>query len=123
MICVEPAGAVRAQESGARSRASCSSAARRIPHTRWIQTVLFHPSFPVDIRHNAKIFREKLADLGIKEAVMSAAELGEVLVTGGGGFLGTALIKLVLERGLRGPELGPATVPASRRTWGRANTG
>ena len=31
------------------------------PHTRWIQTVLFHPSFPVDIRHNAKIFREKLA--------------------------------------------------------------
>jgi olefin beta-lactone synthetase len=31
------------------------------PHTRWIQRVLFHPSFPVDIRHNAKIFREKLA--------------------------------------------------------------
>jgi olefin beta-lactone synthetase len=31
------------------------------PHTRWIQTVLFHASFPVDIRHNAKIFREKLA--------------------------------------------------------------
>lgn len=26
-----------------------------------IQTVLFHPSFPVDIRHNSKIFREKLA--------------------------------------------------------------
>jgi olefin beta-lactone synthetase len=31
------------------------------PHTRAIQTILFHPSFPVDIRHNAKIFREKLA--------------------------------------------------------------
>jgi acyl-CoA synthetase (AMP-forming)/AMP-acid ligase II len=31
------------------------------PHTQKIQTVLFHPSFPVDIRHNAKIFREKLA--------------------------------------------------------------
>jgi len=30
-------------------------------HTRGIQTILFHPSFPVDIRHNAKIFREKLA--------------------------------------------------------------
>jgi len=29
--------------------------------TRDIRTVLFHPSFPVDIRHNAKIFREKLA--------------------------------------------------------------
>ncbi len=31
------------------------------PLTRDIKTVLFHPSFPVDIRHNAKIFREKLA--------------------------------------------------------------
>lgn len=29
--------------------------------TRPIRTVLFHPGFPVDIRHNAKIFREKLA--------------------------------------------------------------
>lgn len=29
--------------------------------TKDIWTILFHPSFPVDIRHNAKIFREKLA--------------------------------------------------------------
>lgn len=29
--------------------------------TSEIRTVLFHRSFPVDIRHNAKIFREKLA--------------------------------------------------------------
>jgi acyl-CoA synthetase (AMP-forming)/AMP-acid ligase II len=29
--------------------------------TRNIETILFHPAFPVDIRHNAKIFREKLA--------------------------------------------------------------
>lgn len=29
--------------------------------TRTIKTFLFHPAFPVDIRHNAKIFREKLA--------------------------------------------------------------
>lgn len=34
---------------------------RRYDHTRPIQTILYHPSFPVDIRHNAKIFREKLA--------------------------------------------------------------
>jgi acyl-CoA synthetase (AMP-forming)/AMP-acid ligase II len=33
----------------------------RHAHTRAIQTILFHPGFPVDIRHNAKIFREKLA--------------------------------------------------------------
>jgi acyl-CoA synthetase (AMP-forming)/AMP-acid ligase II len=29
--------------------------------TGTIKTFLFHPAFPVDIRHNAKIFREKLA--------------------------------------------------------------
>jgi len=31
------------------------------PLTERIDEFLFHPSFPVDIRHNAKIFREKLA--------------------------------------------------------------
>ena len=31
------------------------------PLTATIQDLLLHPSFPVDIRHNAKIFREKLA--------------------------------------------------------------
>jgi acyl-CoA synthetase (AMP-forming)/AMP-acid ligase II len=31
------------------------------PRTRSVQDFLVHPSFPVDIRHNAKIFREKLA--------------------------------------------------------------
>jgi hypothetical protein len=29
--------------------------------TRPVKTILYHPSFPTDIRHNAKIFREKLA--------------------------------------------------------------
>jgi acyl-CoA synthetase (AMP-forming)/AMP-acid ligase II len=32
------------------------------PITSRIKRVLFHPSFPVDIRHNAKISREKLAE-------------------------------------------------------------
>ena len=31
------------------------------PLTAAIEDFLFHPAFPVDIRHNAKIFREKLA--------------------------------------------------------------
>jgi acyl-CoA synthetase (AMP-forming)/AMP-acid ligase II len=31
------------------------------PHTRSIQRFLVHPGFPVDVRHNSKIFREKLA--------------------------------------------------------------
>ena len=35
--------------------------ARSHEHTRAIEIVLYHPAFPVDVRHNAKIFREKLA--------------------------------------------------------------
>lgn len=35
--------------------------ARSNPQTEAVQTVLFHPCFPVDIRHNSKIFREQLA--------------------------------------------------------------
>ncbi|HEV3143974.1 MAG TPA: fatty acid CoA ligase family protein [Gemmataceae bacterium] len=35
--------------------------AAKHPHTQSIRTILFHPAFPVDIRHNSKIFREKLA--------------------------------------------------------------
>lgn len=38
-------------------------------HTQGIETFLFHPAFPVDVRHNAKIFREKLA-------AWAAGELG-----------------------------------------------
>jgi acyl-CoA synthetase (AMP-forming)/AMP-acid ligase II len=33
----------------------------RFAPTRAVRRVLFHPGFPVDVRHNAKIFREKLA--------------------------------------------------------------
>jgi hypothetical protein len=35
--------------------------ASRHEHTKNIDTILFHKAFPVDIRHNSKIFREKLA--------------------------------------------------------------
>lgn len=34
---------------------------KRFPHTDEIKFFLLHPQFPVDIRHNAKIFREQLA--------------------------------------------------------------
>jgi acyl-CoA synthetase (AMP-forming)/AMP-acid ligase II len=45
-----------------RLRADLLAMGQANPATRDIRTILFHPSFPVDIRHNAKIFREKLAD-------------------------------------------------------------
>lgn len=41
--------------------------ATRFSHTQAIKDVFFHPAFPVDIRHNAKIFREKLAVWAAKQ--------------------------------------------------------
>lgn len=41
-------------------------------HTRGIDTILFHPAFPVDVRHNAKIFREKLAAWAAQEIARAA---------------------------------------------------
>lgn len=41
--------------------------ARRYDHTRSIRTILYHPGFPMDVRHNAKIVREKLAVWAQKE--------------------------------------------------------
>jgi acyl-coenzyme A synthetase/AMP-(fatty) acid ligase len=52
-------GACREHESSFRSE--MQDVAKQSPLTADIELVLFHPSFPVDIRHNAKIFREKLA--------------------------------------------------------------
>ncbi len=42
-------------------RAELLALGSRHEHTKEIKTILFHDAFPVDIRHNAKIFREKLA--------------------------------------------------------------
>jgi acyl-coenzyme A synthetase/AMP-(fatty) acid ligase len=41
--------------------------AKRIKLTSGIKTVRFHDDFPVDIRHNAKIFREQLAEWAAKD--------------------------------------------------------
>ncbi len=42
-------------------RKELEALAQTSPLTDKIESILFYPSFPVDIRHNAKIFREKLA--------------------------------------------------------------
>ncbi len=60
VLCVELAAGVEADafpriESGLREIGACH------PHTARIDRFLRHPAFPVDIRHNAKIGREKLA--------------------------------------------------------------
>jgi olefin beta-lactone synthetase len=60
VICIEPARRLSRGEQE-RIRGELLERGARFAHTRRIQTILFHPSFPVDIRHNSKIFREKLA--------------------------------------------------------------
>ena len=59
VICIELEKGVTSNREQLRSELLSIAAAH--PHTREISTILFHHAFPVDIRHNAKIFREKLA--------------------------------------------------------------
>ncbi|MCG3173248.1 MAG: Long-chain-fatty-acid--CoA ligase [Myxococcota bacterium] len=59
VLCVEPERGHAYTEIDLRER--ILNRAREFPHTAAISTVLFHEGFPVDIRHNAKIGREKLA--------------------------------------------------------------
>jgi acyl-coenzyme A synthetase/AMP-(fatty) acid ligase len=59
VLCVELEKGVKADQNVLREE--LLAIARDHIHTHAIETILFHPAFPVDIRHNAKIFREKLA--------------------------------------------------------------
>ena len=61
VICVElePEPGRRPVHATVRSELLALGAAHA--HTRGIREILFHDSFPVDVRHNSKIFREKLA--------------------------------------------------------------
>ncbi len=60
VICIEPVRRLARREEE-RVRGELLDRAAGFAHTRRIRTILFHPAFPVDIRHNSKIFREKLA--------------------------------------------------------------
>ena len=57
VLCVE------LEQGGDRARVveALRELAQRHDHTRSIDAFLFHKRFPVDVRHNAKIFREELA--------------------------------------------------------------
>ena len=63
VIVVEPRPARFPRTAADRNRvlAEIRQLGRASPLTAAIEDFLFHPRFPVDIRHNAKIFREKLA--------------------------------------------------------------
>lgn len=59
VLCLELE--TQASDAAERVEAEARNLARRFAHTQAIEHFLFHPRFPVDIRHNAKIGREKLA--------------------------------------------------------------
>lgn len=69
VICVELEESERTRGDEKSLIAELRALALEHESTRRIEAYLIHPSFPVDIRHNAKIFREKLA-------VWAAAKLG-----------------------------------------------
>ena len=60
LLCIEQAQSL-ACSTGASFYAELNQIAEKYAQTKGISRFLIHPSFPVDIRHNAKIFREKLA--------------------------------------------------------------
>jgi acyl-CoA synthetase (AMP-forming)/AMP-acid ligase II len=60
VLCVELEKGVKRGERE-RVRRELLELAEQYPHTTVVREILYHPAFPVDIRHNAKIFREKLA--------------------------------------------------------------
>ncbi|MBF0390478.1 MAG: AMP-binding protein [Desulfamplus sp.] len=69
VICVEPLEPIKDNEAFIEELFELASAH---PLTQDIEHILIHKSFPVDIRHNSKIFREKLA-------VWAAKKLGETV--------------------------------------------
>jgi acyl-CoA synthetase (AMP-forming)/AMP-acid ligase II len=60
VLCVELEENISKSDHN-RVRAELLEIASRYDSTRSVLTVLFHPGFPVDIRHNAKIGRSELA--------------------------------------------------------------
>lgn len=60
VLCVETMPGIARRERGRIAR-ELRSIGARLPHTARIERIAFHPGFPVDIRHNAKIGRESLA--------------------------------------------------------------
>lgn len=65
VLCVEREAAENAGVAAGLSddalREELLALGRAYAHTAPIEKILFHKAFPVDIRHNSKIFREKLA--------------------------------------------------------------
>jgi acyl-CoA synthetase (AMP-forming)/AMP-acid ligase II len=66
VLCIEVKGKLSAVDTE-RVHFDLLQLAQAHSITRSIRTVLFHPGFPVDIRHNSKIGREELAEWAAKK--------------------------------------------------------
>lgn len=77
ILCVEPTPGTR-KSTLASLESELRTLAQRYPHSAAITTILFHPGFPVDIRHNAKIGRETLARWAAKQLRRTRQTLGKV---------------------------------------------
>ncbi len=73
VMIVEP---LAKPDNPSRLLAEVRELAGRHPLTAAIDHFLIHPSFPVDIRHNAKIFREKLAVWAAKQVQARGDQCG-----------------------------------------------
>jgi olefin beta-lactone synthetase len=69
VLCVELNAGVDAK-AFATIKAELLALGAKFSHTAGIQTLLLHPKFPVDIRHNAKIGRETLTKWATKKLAM-----------------------------------------------------
>ena len=76
VLCVELRGRI-GRDQHARIAAELQHLAEGFVHTAQVQTFLFHPRFPVDIRHNAKIGRERLATWASRRLGSSPCLQGE----------------------------------------------
>lgn len=66
VLCVEPEKSVGLRNH-TEIKKELLEMAKANPATEAIETILFHRRFPVDIRHNAKIIREKLTEWATKK--------------------------------------------------------
>ena len=66
VLCVEAEAGTRKSTLPA-LQPELQTLAQHFPHTAQISHILFHPGFPVDIRHNAKIGRETLSKWASKQ--------------------------------------------------------
>ena len=71
VICIEPEEGTSKKDYQAIEK-ELRELLKKYDHTKDIALFLFHPGFPVDIRHNAKIFREKIAVWAQKKLTGSA---------------------------------------------------